>query len=1077
MTEMTEMREELQQALQLERTFTVQVEAYLSDKHLRPTEEGTFSELLQKYKHYLLRRQLLVVQGSLEECKDPSHEAEIERMRGKLFAMAHGTTKTKTKKKRLKQINKVKVNCGKCEHPQLFYTDTDGPYELVVDSGTGKQVRKYKELEILQWVLKGDLPKVTEPFMMMSMERDMTEAPEALRKMEKLYKESYALFGATSNDLLSKTADCKALCEAMLSYLIKEDNLYRSIKVCAEEAVTAINEQYGEAPNGRRNPEKDRLMGRCLWLGIRRRMVHEAAKKLQALHERYREKKKAGRAHKAPTAYGGFQHSVAKGHTSASLPQPVWQVASKSPTRKNTGTRGQTQTYKAVSFSELKEDSSDSDEDEDEACFETKKKPETDLDSEWEVKFSDTSERYKKLSDVERQFQSIVVPAGELLRVFRINGSFDPKIHVTDHMRKLSDCLVNFSRTLLPMVNGSGTNFLSYRYEKGDEYIVTRLRGIFKHNKKTSGVCTGGPVRKLSHAKSDELNCIFRPIKEPLNFFVLRNLRFEWPENEMGSIGFFDPLEGVVGEYGSDMPPVMNRCTYEGMEYDNKRVLFGMAKNYIDDRCIGLWYPHVAEEEAMKILAEVVPATVQEKDALWTNKSSPVIADLIIPLSDTHSVQYQGMFNRAGLADGFGELRHQNEGSKFGCNSYTGMWREGQPEGIGMWCDADCNMYLGIFQDRVMVRGLYTDGIDPWVKCTWTDKDARCVSECVTGPPSKKRYWEIRVEIVVRLKELRTKVIERLAFVQRHCRAIPFKGIAKEEKERQLVCLEEVFSTLMEKIYGAEKLFMRLMDSYFGYMEETNFRQRYTPTSILRWNLDMKLEVITAEMALKSGNLSALKRIIKNGFDPSKAQALHLAAQEGQAGVVKLLVETYHMDPMRKNNKGNTPLHLAAYRGHAKVVKLLAGEVSVTVRNNNGMTPLMFAAYKGHTKIVRLFVEKYKASAVLQNTDGHAPMHMASQEGYLELMKLLAGTYEVDVMVRDKLGNTPLHLAAYEGHFKAAKLLVEKYGAECRTKNKAGDTAIRLASGNLIDAVNDTCSPPHTEMARWMTKWGVKGSV
>ena len=102
-TETTEMREkleqELKQALQLERTFTVQVEVFLSKKHLRPTEEGVFVELLKKYKHYLLRRELLVEQGSLEECKDPSHEVEIERMRGKLFGMAHGTTKTKTRLK------------------------------------------------------------------------------------------------------------------------------------------------------------------------------------------------------------------------------------------------------------------------------------------------------------------------------------------------------------------------------------------------------------------------------------------------------------------------------------------------------------------------------------------------------------------------------------------------------------------------------------------------------------------------------------------------------------------------------------------------------------------------------------------------------------------------------------------------------------------------------------------------------------------------------------------------------------------------------------------------------------------
>jgi ankyrin repeat protein len=1074
MTEMTEFRKKLQQALQLERTFTVQVEAYLSNKHLRPTEEGTFSELLQKYKHYLLRRELLVVQGSLEECKDPSHEVEIERMRGKLFAMAHGTTTKKTKKKRLKQINKVKVNCGKCEHPQLFYTDTDGPYELVVDSGTGKQVRKYKELEILQWVSKGDLPKVTEPFMMMSMERDMTEAPEALRRMEKLYKESYALFRAASKDLLSKSADCKAWCEAVLSYLMKEDNLYRSIKVCAEEAVTAINEQYGEAPNGRRNPEKDRLMGRCLWLGIRRRMVHEAAKKLQALHERYREKKKAGRAHKAPTAFGGLTRSSKATTVSPnSVRDDGWQLsktvasvasAAFSPIRATTEKRGR--------YVLPDSDSSDSEEEDDEVpvfwLSDRKKKKQQEKGKQ----NRDARARpYKNLSEIERQFFSVVWK--NYLNFVNCFESMNLQRHA------ITKCCMDFAQTLLPMLNygSSAVRYIPIKYAHNGVMVCCELTGVYEKRANSVGMSlsTCGPVRKIcdleeDHPRSDGIlsrcygdegepppSSFFSFSSEHLMFVgATRSSDTEMSFAEMYYIGYVHYTHPDQIEGKKNRVPAMMRSNYEGMEMSNKRIMFGWSHNHFYDRFSGVCYPYEAVEYTQKTGSPPEPLSL-----LW-NKSSPVLGDCIMTLTDEYSLHYQGMFDVEGMADGFGELRRLGDEPTevlCACN-YHGIFSHGVPHGVGLWIGEESGLgsptfYLGVWEAGVLVHGLYLDGTDPWIKCT--DE---------SGVPTERWYWNLRLRVIGMWDERRKKTEEKLVKLCVQCSMIPFKGVAKEEHDRQMQQLHALCRLYREKNEVVILIVKEMLTSCYNLLKRQEFEQNVDDAArlnnLLVWDdskhfrLDIIswLSLLNHTDPIRERDMLLLKILFeKQSPDTSRTRGgwtpMHSAAYGGHANVLKVLVDEYKVDVMVYADDGATPMHLAACQGHAKVVTLLAKEykADVMVRCNTGGTPLHSAAREGRINVVTLLIDEHKADVMARDNSGNTPMHNAAGRGHTNVVALLAKEYKADVMARDNKGVwTPMHSAAQGGHEEVVALLADEYKAEIIFRSNKGVTPMHCAA-------------------------------
>ncbi|MCO5577581.1 hypothetical protein L7F22_031412 [Adiantum nelumboides] len=197
---------------------------------------------------------------------------------------------------------------------------------------------------------------------------------------------------------------------------------------------------------------------------------------------------------------------------------------------------------------------------------------------------------------------------------------------------------------------------------------------------------------------------------------------------------------------------------------------------------------------------------------------------------------------------------------------------------------------------------------------------------------------------------------------------------------------------------------------------------------------------------------------------------LHLAARDGDAGVVELLIKSGDADILAQNNDGRTPLHLAALLGHEAVLKKLLQHEGATsalmLQDNYGDTPLHHAALSGNENIIRQLLsgavnpqdcvsarnkldlrtplhyaagsKKPKAVALLLeyvirehqqalkdqvDKSGALPFHFAARRGDVESMELLAPT---DVNVECEGGLTALHYAAWMGEVEVVKHLLEK---------------------------------------------------
>jgi len=101
-------------------------------------------------------------------------------------------------------------------------------------------------------------------------------------------------------------------------------------------------------------------------------------------------------------------------------------------------------------------------------------------------------------------------------------------------------------------------------------------------------------------------------------------------------------------------------------------------------------------------------------------------------------------------------------------------------------------------------------------------------------------------------------------------------------------------------------------------------------------------------------------------------------------------------------------IHIAAYNGNSGVVRLLCQEYGVDVNCNSsetleeepkkGMTPLEWAARKGHTEVVKVLLDNKADVNVSRPTDGVTPLFIAAQNGHAEVIKqLLANKVDVNV--------------------------------------------------------------------------------
>jgi ankyrin repeat protein len=174
--------------------------------------------------------------------------------------------------------------------------------------------------------------------------------------------------------------------------------------------------------------------------------------------------------------------------------------------------------------------------------------------------------------------------------------------------------------------------------------------------------------------------------------------------------------------------------------------------------------------------------------------------------------------------------------------------------------------------------------------------------------------------------------------------------------------------------------------------------------------------------AARRGDVAAVKSLIKEGADPNAAQgdglsALHLAAQQGNLEIAKVLLGAKANVAAKTRIGGYTPLHLAAQGAHVAVVKALldAGADPTAATTTSGVTPLHLAAQalNGEATVRELLRRGAPVNAL--ETQGQTPLMFAAAEGRARtILELLEGGADPGVAteVVDVLERMAIHKAA-----------------------------------------------------------------
>lgn len=201
--------------------------------------------------------------------------------------------------------------------------------------------------------------------------------------------------------------------------------------------------------------------------------------------------------------------------------------------------------------------------------------------------------------------------------------------------------------------------------------------------------------------------------------------------------------------------------------------------------------------------------------------------------------------------------------------------------------------------------------------------------------------------------------------------------------------------------------------------------------------------------AVRRGDVATLQRILRNQPEVVKAvepeygaTLLHIAAQQGQIPVMRVLIER-QADLNAKDMVGRTPLHYALMVGKRPAVQLLLEKgADIHIQAEEGMTCLHSATMSNDPVLVQLCVERgisVDAKSLLGTPLHLAAMSNASKSA-AELIRCGASVHAVTQESKE----TPLHWAAASDSLEVAQLLL-RHGARVDARSAQGWTPLHVA--------------------------------
>lgn len=172
---------------------------------------------------------------------------------------------------------------------------------------------------------------------------------------------------------------------------------------------------------------------------------------------------------------------------------------------------------------------------------------------------------------------------------------------------------------------------------------------------------------------------------------------------------------------------------------------------------------------------------------------------------------------------------------------------------------------------------------------------------------------------------------------------------------------------------------------------------------------------------------------------------IHEAARNGDRISVMRILDKDRAMVNALNRYDQTPLHLAAEEGHADVVELLLSQgADVEVRDYYLSCEELWAEFVEDTP--ELFGHFSQARELLSSfyyQNGCTPLHLAAEAGHTDVAKLLL-SHGADVNAEDIWYQTPLHLAAANGHTHMTELLIVQ-DADVNKRDEQGETPLDRA--------------------------------